>query len=97
MTLPTPLLIRGLPGSPYTRKLLALLRYRGIAYRLLLGGSSNTSNLPLPRVQLIPTVYLANAEGELEAIVDSTPLIRRFEQEFSDRSVIPPDPVVAFF
>ncbi|MBQ0798796.1 MAG: glutathione S-transferase [Porticoccaceae bacterium] len=97
MTLPTPLLIRGLPGSPYTRKLLALLRYRGIAYRLRLGGSSNTSDLPLPRVPLIPTVYLPNAEGELEALVDSTPLIRRFEQEFSGRSVIPPDPVVAFF
>ncbi|MEH6543944.1 MAG: glutathione S-transferase family protein [Porticoccaceae bacterium] len=97
MTLPTPLLIRGLPGSPYTRKLLALLRYRGIAYRLRLGGSSNASDLPLPRVPLIPTVYLLNTEGELEAMVDSTPLIRRFEQEFSDRSVIPPDPVVAFF
>jgi len=54
-------------------------------------------NMPQPKVRLLPTFYLPNEDGELEAVVDSTPLIRRFEAEFEDRSVIPSDPVVAFF
>ena len=97
MALPTPVLLRGVPGSPYTRKMLALLRYRHIPYRFLIGSQQSSTDLPQPKVYLLPTFYLPNAAGELEAVVDSTPLIRRFEAEFSDRSVIPSDPVVAFF
>ena len=97
MALPTPLLLRGVPGSPYTRKMLALLRYRHIPYRFLIGSQQSSTDLPQPKVYLLPTFYLPNAAGELEAAVDSTPLIRRFESEFSDRAVVPSDPVVAFF
>ena len=32
--------LSGAPASPYTRKMLAVLRYRRIAYRLLLAGSA---------------------------------------------------------
>ena len=52
--------------------------------------------LPKPKVSLLPTFYLPNDKGEVEAVVDSTPLIRRFEAEFSERSVIPQDPVMTF-
>lgn len=93
MSQPLPLRLKGVPGSPYTRKMLALLRYRHLEYRLLLG---DHPELPRPRVPLLPTFYLQNDQGELEAVTDSTPLIRRFEQDFGGRAAIPDDPVVAF-
>lgn len=95
MTLPTPLIFRGAPGSPYTQKMLSLLRYRRIPYRIL-QGFQDGGELPRPKVQLIPTFYLPDERGEIEAVVDSTPLIRRFEEAFESRSVIPSDPVIAF-
>ena len=86
----------GAPGSPYTRKMLAILRYRRIAYRLLVRGSPELKSLPQPKVALLPTFYLPGETGELEAVTDSTPLIRRLEREHAGRSVIPPDPAIAF-
>ncbi len=38
----------------------------------------------------------ADSSGALEAVVDSTPLIRRFEAEFNERHATPVDPVTAF-
>lgn len=96
MTSADRLLLRGSPGSPYTQKMLALLRYRHIPYQIIQGGLGGHVDLPAPKVQLIPTFYLPDDNGEIEAVVDSTPLIRRFEDEFPGRSVIPIDPVVAF-
>lgn len=96
MTERLPLRFKGAPGSPYTRKMLALLRYRHIPHELLLGRQAEEQKLPRPKVELLPTFYLPNADGVLEAVVDSTPLIRRFEREFSDRAVIADDPVLAF-
>ena len=86
----------GAPGSPYTRKMRAALRYRRIPYRFLIAGAGGRDDLPAAKVRLMPTFYLPNEEGEVEAVVDSTPLIRRFEREFQGRSLIPPDPVTAF-
>ena len=61
--------------------MLAYLRYRHIAYELLIGDHSiEALGLPKPKVDLLPTFYLPNAEGEIEAVVDSAPLIRRFEE-----------------
>lgn len=91
-----PLTFMGAPGSPYTRKMRAVLRYRRIPYRFLISGAGGREDLPAAKVRLLPTFYLPNAEGEVEAVVDSTPLIRRFEREFEGRSVIPSDPVTAF-
>ena len=91
-----PLTFMGAPGSPYTRKMRAVLRYRRIPYRFLISGADGREDLPAAKVRLLPTFYLPNADGEVEAVVDSTPLIRRFEGEFDGRSVIPSDPVTAF-
>ncbi len=87
---------KGVPGSPYTRKMLAYLRYRHIRYELLIGSQADSLGLPRPNVDLLPTFYLRNDKNELEAVVDSTPLIRRFEGQFSGRATIPEHPVFAF-
>ncbi len=96
MSLDLPIAIKGAPGSPYTRKMLAVLRYRRIPYRLLVGSHATHAELPRPKVQLLPTFYLPGADGALEAVVDSTPIIRRLEAEVAGRSMLPPDPVVRF-
>lgn len=91
-----PLMIKGAPGSPYSRKMMALLRYRRIAFRLLTGVQADAAGLPKPKAELYPTVYLPEAGGGMQALTDSTPLIRRFEGLLGGRSVIPTDPVLAF-
>ncbi len=96
MTTQEQLVFKGSPGSPYSRKMLAYLRYRHIRYRFLVGDQSQAMNLPKPKVSLLPTFYLPNDKGELEAVVDSTPLIRRFEANFEGRATLPPDPVLNF-
>ncbi len=96
MAITEPVQFKGMPGSPYTRKMLAYLRYRHIRYELLLGDQADSLGLPKPKVELLPTFYLPNARSEMEAVVDSTPLIRRFEAQFKERATIPPHPVLAF-
>ena len=97
MTIQSPVRLYGEYCSPYTRKMLSLLRYRGIPYQLLQGGPGGApQELPKPKVGLLPTFYLTNEIGDVEALVDSTPLIRRFEKEFKQRSVIPPDAALSF-
>lgn len=90
-----PVLLQGVPGSPYTRKMLALLRYRRIAYELLPTAGA-VPGLPPAKPPLLPTFYLPDASGQLAAVTDSTPLIRRFEQTHSERSAIPNTPAWAF-
>ena len=90
-----PVTFLGAPGSPYTRKMLAALRYRRIPYRLIVGSHRTPTDLPKPKPQLLPTFYFTKADGSIEAVVDSTPLLRRFERDYSGRSIVPPDPAIA--
>ena len=97
--LDAPIALKGAPGSPYTRKMLALLRYRRIPYRFLqsaVDGKEPDAGLPQPKVGLMPTFYLPADDGELEAVVDSSPIIRRLDRELLGRPVIAPDPALAF-
>ncbi len=87
--------IRGAPASPYTRKMLAVLRFRRIPYRFIQEDKS-AADLPAPKVGLIPVLYLPDDTGALCAEVDSTPIIRRLEVEYPGRSIIPENPVTAF-
>lgn len=90
MTLQAPLELSGAPGSPYTRKMLAVLRYRRIPYRLYHRGRE-PAGYPTAKVPLLPTFYIAG-----QAVTDSTPLIRRFDAEIPGRPVRPVDPALAF-
>ncbi len=96
MTLSTPLRMMGAPGSPYTRKMRAVLRYRRVPFVFIQQNSPEAKNLPTAKVALLPTFYLPNEAGETVAVTDSTPLIRRFEGAFDGRSVVPPHPAMAF-
>lgn len=95
--------LMGAPGSPYTRKMLGVMRFRNIPYRL-----ERSSRIPQgsegahrkeraeAKVPLLPTYYFKNDKGEEIAVTDSSPLIRRFEKDYDGRSIIPSDPALAF-
>lgn len=87
--------LSGAPGSPYSRKMLAVLRYRRIPYRLFWPGRE-PADYPAPKVRLLPTFYLPGEDGALTAVTDSTPLIRRFERDYLGRSLRPASPALAF-
>jgi glutathione S-transferase len=91
-----PLTIVGMPGSPYSRKLRAVLRYRRIPHVWVVQFSPEARGLPKPRVELLPQLVLEGADGTREARTDSTPLLRELERMFAGRSLIPGDPVAAF-
>ncbi len=86
-----PLTIVGAVGSPYSRKLRAILRYRRIPYAWVNQGSPEAARLPKPRVELLPQLI---RDGEAQT--DTTPLIRELERSYSGRAVVPPDAAVAF-
>jgi glutathione S-transferase len=98
MTTPitTPLRLVGVPGSPYSRKLRAVLRYRRIPHAWVTQGSPESRELPQPRVALLPQLIMPGTGGTLEARTDTTPIIRTLEKASPERSVIPPDAAVAF-
>ena len=89
--------LTGAAGSPYTRKMLSLLRYRRLPYSVYWGAGAIPEGYPEPKVRLLPTFFFPDGEnGELVPVTDSTPIIRRLESEHTDRSVIPTDPTLKF-
>ncbi|WP_337185988.1 glutathione S-transferase N-terminal domain-containing protein [Phenylobacterium sp.] len=88
--------LNGVPGSPYTRKMLALLRYRRIPYRLILASHGAAAGLPTTKVSLLPTFYFKDEAGALQPVTDSTPILRRLEREHAGREARPANPALAF-
>ncbi len=94
---PRPLKILGAPGSPYSRKLRSVLRYRRIPHLWIQRNSREDRDTPQVPVSLIPVLVFPGENGAPDtAAIDSTPLIRRLESEYPERSVIPTDPAMAF-
>ena len=91
-----PLVLSGSFGSPYSIKMRAVLRYRHIPFRWV-PRNSKWDDLPPPPVPIIPVIVYPNADGSHgEVTVDSSPQIARLEGEYSERSVVPTDPALAF-
>ena len=81
---PQLLTFMGAPGSPYTRKMRAVLRYRRIPYRFLISGAGGRDDLPAAKVRLLPTFYLPNEAGELEAVVGSNETTKQVIEATAD-------------
>lgn len=97
MNLKTPLTLIGHEGSPYSRKIRAVLRYRNIPYRWVVRHGPEYTEPPPARVPLLPMLVWHDAEGVMqETMVDSTPQIRQLETEYQHRSVIPANASLAF-
>ena len=74
--------IFGATPSPYTQKMLTLLRYKRIPYNIHWGdtrGRLESLNLELPKPVLLPVILFENEDKELAATTDSTPMIKRLE------------------
>jgi len=87
--------IVGIHGSPYSRKLLAALRYRRLPYAWIVKDSPEDENLPRARVPLLPQLLSEDAAGTPVAITDTTPILRELDRRFPLRSIRPADSVVA--
>ncbi len=86
-----PIHILGLAGSPYTRKLVAALRYRRIPYTLEWRHPMDSyKDRIAPKPALLPTLYLGD---DPEPVTDTTPVIRRLETDHPGRSIVPDTPV----
>lgn len=76
--------------------MLAWLRFKRIPYAIDWSNRKINEGYPAPKVSLIPTFYLPDEDGEIEAVVDSTPIIKRLDVEFPARSTTPPHPITKF-
>lgn len=89
----------GATPSPYTQKMVALLRYRQIPYSIKWGMPEEIlppMGITPPKPVLLPTFIFNDKNGDAKAVCDSTPIIRRLEDDFPARSVLPSDPALAF-
>ncbi len=90
------IVIGGAFSSPYSLKMRAVLRYRRIPHRWVLR-NSRWDDIPAAPVPVIPVLAWPDGEGGYrEVLVDSSPQITRLESEFTERSLVPPDPGLAF-
>ena len=90
----------GAPASPYTQKIISILRYRHIPYEVFWGDVpgklSRLGDIELPKPILLPTLLLKDENGKLKATIDTTPIIRIFENEYPNRKLLPDDPALSF-
>jgi glutathione S-transferase len=75
----------------------AVLRFRRIPFTWIMRGSADDVGIPEVPVALIPVLVFPGEGGRAdEAMIDSTFQIKRLEQMFAPRSIVPDDPAIAF-
>ncbi|MFO1408333.1 MAG: glutathione S-transferase family protein [Steroidobacteraceae bacterium] len=86
--------IVGANGSPYTLKLLAILRYRRLPY---VWRVADPVSLPADEAGALRLMPMLRRPGAATFECDSTPLAHSLEAAHPGvRSIVPPDPAVAF-
>lgn len=98
MTSAEPIRLVGGSGSPYTQKMVAVLRYRRIPYavtRAIPAEHCDALGIEKPKPIFEPTFFF-DEHGEKKAMCDSTPIIRKLEAIYPQRSILPNDPALAF-
>jgi glutathione S-transferase len=83
----------GSNASPYSRKMLAILRYRRLPY---IWRIRHPATLPFEIAGQPRLMPMLRVPGSTRFESDSTPLAHRLEARHVDRSIIPPDATVAF-
>jgi glutathione S-transferase len=79
--------------SPYSVKVRAYFRYKGIPHRWIARSAADQEEFQrYAKLPLVPLVVTPDGEG----IQDSTPILERFETSFPDPSIHPADPTAAF-
>ena len=86
-----PYVVYGNDYSPYSTKVLAYCRYKGLPHEW----RTNLRDEEYRRAAVLPLVPLV-VWPDGEAVQDSTPIIERLEREHPDPSICHPDPVADF-
>ena len=84
--------------SPYTQKMVSLLRYRRLPYKVTWADVRHyleANGIEAPRPVLLPT-FLYEEDGDTKARCDSTPIIADLDALYPERKVLPSDPALAF-
>jgi glutathione S-transferase len=85
--------IFGVELSPYSVKVRAYFRYKGIPHEWIVRDASTQAEVAkLAKLPLIPVVATPGGEG----LQDSTPILERIEREHPEPSIHPADPALAF-
>ena len=84
----------GANGSPYSMKMRAIMRYRRLpfdwVYRTPEQGEALKGKI---KVMLVPILHDPATD---EYMIDSTPMAYALEKRHVERSILPPDPGLAF-
>ena len=86
--------IFGATPSPYTQKMISLMRFKRIPFDVHFGDVTSLlkeRNIAPPKPVLLPVMLLKDDSGNEVATTDSTPIIRKLEKEHPERSVLPQD------
>jgi glutathione S-transferase len=88
-----PFRLYGAELSPYSLKVRSYLRFKGLEFEWLPRTNARQEEFArYAKLPLIPVLVDANET----VLQDSTPMIEALEAEYSDPSIIPGDPVLAF-